>query len=226
MSKSVLLKSSLAKKYWMGLTGLFLCFFLVGHLLGNLQLLLPEDKAMLNFNAYAKFMTTFPLIKVLSYLTYFSILFHAADGILLAIQNYKARPVKYAYNNPSVNSSWSSRNMAFLGFVLLFFLVIHMRSFWYEMHYGILPIDSEGNKNLYQITVSAFQNLYYVLFYVICLLAIAFHLFHGIQSAFKSLGLSSKSYNPYTLVFSYAFSIIVPLLFAAIPVTIYLRSIL
>ena len=87
MSKSVLLQSSIAKKYWMALTGLFLCLFLVGHLLGNLQLLLPVSEASDSFNLYAKFMTTNPVVKILSYITYFSILFHIVDGILITIQN-------------------------------------------------------------------------------------------------------------------------------------------
>ena len=79
MSKSVLIKSSLTKKYWMAGTGLFLCLFLVGHLLGNLQLLLPSEEASDSFNLYAQFMTTNPVVKILSYITYFSILFHAID---------------------------------------------------------------------------------------------------------------------------------------------------
>ena len=78
MAKSALLKSSIAKKYWMALTGLFLCLFLAGHLAGNLQLLLPN--ASEKFNAYALFMTTNPAVKILSYLTYISIIFHAVDG--------------------------------------------------------------------------------------------------------------------------------------------------
>jgi len=112
MAKSALLKSSLAKKYWMALTGLFLCLFLVGHLAGNLQLIFGDASA---FNEYALFMTTNPAVKVLSYVTYISILFHAIDGIVLTIQNKKARPIGYAKNNAASNSSFSSRNMAILG---------------------------------------------------------------------------------------------------------------
>ncbi|UMY66213.1 MULTISPECIES: succinate dehydrogenase cytochrome b subunit [unclassified Flavobacterium] len=132
MAKSALLKSSLAKKYWMGMTGLFLCLFLVGHLLGNLQILYADAH---QFNAYALFMTTNPAVKVLSYLTYFSILFHAVDGLLLTIQNAKARPVGYVKNNPSQNSTWSSRNMGLLGTLLLVFIVTHMMNFWAVMHF-------------------------------------------------------------------------------------------
>ena len=223
MSKSALIKSSLAKKYWMSATGLFLCTFLIGHLVGNLQLLLPPDEALVVFNEYARFMTTNPLIKLLSYLTYFSILFHAVDGILLVIQNKKARPVQYAYNKPSANSSWASRNMGLLGAVVLFFIIVHMRSFWYEMHFGSIALDINGNKDLYTITTAAFQELWYVVMYVICMIAIAFHLSHGFASAFQSIGVNHAKYTPVIKKVGAAFGILIPLVFAIIPVFLYLR---
>lgn len=139
MAKSALLKSSLAKKYWMALTGLFLCLFLVGHLLGNLQILYADAH---QFNTYALFMTSNPAVKALSYLTYFSILFHAVDGILLTVKNAKARPVGYVKNNPSKNSTWASRNMGILGTVILVFIVTHMMSFWAVMHFDSkMPLE-------------------------------------------------------------------------------------
>ena len=106
MAKSGILGSSIAKKYWMSLTGLFLISFLIVHLLGNLQLLDLSVEGQEKFNAYAKFMTTFPLIKIVSYLLYFSILFHAVDGIYLAMQNRKARPERYRSWKPNRNSIW------------------------------------------------------------------------------------------------------------------------
>lgn len=223
MSKSALIKSSLAKKYWMAATGLFLCTFLIGHLAGNLQLLLPAEEALPIFNEYAKFMTTNPLIKVLSYLTYFSILFHSVDGILLFIQNKKARPVKYAYNKPGANSTWASRNMGLLGSVVLFFIIVHMRSFWYEMHFGSVALDINGNKDLYTITAAAFQELWYVIMYVVCMIAIAFHLSHGFASAFQSIGANHAKYSPVIKKVGAAFGILIPLAFAIIPVVLYLR---
>lgn len=139
MSKSVLLKSSLAKKYWMALTGLFLCTFLLGHLAGNLQLLQGGEEGRRAFNEYAAFMAHNPFIKLLSYVTYISILFHAIDGIMLAVQNKKARPNKYAYTRPNENSSPIARNMAVLGTMILIFIVTHMANFWYKA-----KISSEG----------------------------------------------------------------------------------
>jgi len=136
MAKSAFLKSSIAKKYWMALTGLFLCLFLVGHLIGNLQLFMSGYEGALQFNKYALFMTSNPAVKLLSYVTYLSILFHAIDGIYLAIQNKKARPIAYAMNNPSKNSGFSSRNMAVLGTLVLFFIATHMINFWAKMKFG------------------------------------------------------------------------------------------
>ena len=90
MAQTGILKSSIAKKYAMAATGLFLCLFLAGHLAGNLQLFVAEADGGRKFNEYAKFMTTFPAVKILSYLTYLSVLFHMVDGIVLSVQNRKA----------------------------------------------------------------------------------------------------------------------------------------
>ena len=221
MSKSALIKSSIAKKYWMAGTGLFLCLFLIGHMLGNLQLLLPAEVASKQFNEYAKFMTTNPLVKILSYITYISILFHAIDGILLTIQNKKARPIDYAYSKPSANSNWSSRNMGLLGVILLLFIVVHMRSFWYEMHFGEIGLDLYGQKDLYKLTTEAFHQLWSVILYVVCMVAIAFHLSHGFTSAFQSVGLNHPKINSITKKLAMFFGIAIPFAFAIIPIYIY-----
>ena len=223
MSKSVLLKSSLAKKYWMAATGLFLCLFLIGHLAGNLQLLLPKEEALTQFNQYALFMSTNIFVKILSYLTYASILFHAVDGVFLLIKNKRSRPINYAYNKPSKNSSWASRNMGLLGAVLLIFIIIHMRSFWYEMHFGDIPLDINGNKDLYSITIAAFQQLWYVALYVFCMIAVAFHLSHGFASAFQSLGLNHPRVGSIIKKASVLLGILIPLGFTLITIILYLR---
>lgn len=219
---SGLLSSSIAKKYWMAFTGLFLCLFLVGHLAGNLQLLIGGEDGQLAFNEYAKFMTSNPAVKLLSYVTYFSILFHAIDGVVLSIQNKKARPVPYAKNNASANSSWASRSMALLGMVTLLFIVIHMKSFWFEMHFGKLDLDANGNRDLWTITVTAFKQLWYVAFYVFAMVMLGFHLSHGFSSAFQSLGLRAGKYVSLLNKLGMWFTIIVCGLFAMIPVYIYL----
>jgi len=223
MARTALLGSSLAKKYWMALTGLFLCIFLITHLAGNLQLLDMSPDGQLQFNAYAKFMTTFPLVKAISYVLYASILFHAFDGFLLAIQNRKARPVKYAYEKPGANSAWYSRQMALLGTLILVFLVIHMKRFWYEMHWGPLGVDANGNKDLYTVVAAAFSELWYVALYVVMMGVLAFHLLHGFASSFQSLGLNHPRYTPIIKNVGVFFAVIVPIFFALIPVWMFIN---
>ena len=285
MAKSAFLKSSIAKKYWMALTGLFLCLFLVGHLVGNLQLLMPDGR--MQFNQYALFMTTNPIVKILSYVTYLSIIFHAVDGIILTIQNRKARPIAYAKTNPGANSGFASRNMAILGTLVMVFIATHMVNFWARMHFdekmplmtkiievtpGVKNVfyvgQSDGQyyqadqilkegekpeegsakrlmiknqtdlynsevdvniaslyKDLYAITFDLFKDkklgLVYTLFYVFSMLVLAFHLWHGFQSAFQSLGINNPKWTPTIKFVGKAFSVIVPLLFAIIPLFIH-----
>ena len=207
----------------MALTGLFLSVFLIAHLAGNLQLLDMSPEGQLKFNAYAKFMTTFPVVKAVSYLLYFSILFHAFDGILLAIQNRKARPVRYAKENAGSNRSWASSNMALLGTLILVFLVIHMKGFWYEMHWGALGLDADGNKDLYAVVAAAFSELWYVALYVVSMAVLAFHLLHGFQSSFQSLGLNHPRYTPVIKNVGVFFGVVVPILFALIPVWMFVN---
>ena len=287
MAKSALLKSSIVKKYWMALTGLFLCLFLAGHLAGNLQLIFGTSQ---QFNEYALFMTTNPAVKLLSYLTYISILFHAIDGIMLTIQNKKARPIGYAKTDGS-SSSLASRNMAVLGTVILVFIATHMVNFWAKMHFdknmplmvktieiqpGVpqdfyvgrstgqyYPVDQVGKegeviqaglpqkqlvikngtelynpqvnvkmgdlyKDLHKLTLDFFKDAKYGLFftigYVLAMIALAFHLWHGFQSAFQSIGVNSSKLTPVIKFFGKAFAIIVPLLFAIIPVILHFKK--
>lgn len=210
----------------MSTTGLFLILFLTGHLLGNMQLF-REDGGRA-FNEYAKFMTTTPPIKILSYFTYISIIVHTIYSIVLTIHNRRARPIRYAALSSSENSVWTSRNMGILGTLVFIFLVIHLRSFWYEMHYGSIPtVEYEGGgqiKNLYLIVVEAFSQLWYVILYVVCMIALAFHLSHGFQSALQTLGFNHPKYTPFIKKVGMAFAIIVPTLFALQPIYIYLKN--
>lgn len=283
MSNSAFIKSSIAKKYWMALTGLFLCTFLVGHLLGNLQLIMKTgEEGRRAFNEYAYFMGHNVFIKVLSYVTYISILFHAVDGIMLTIQNKKARPVNYAYSNPSANSSLPSRYMAVLGTLILVFISTHMANFWWKMKikedvplhtYKIestqqipglaeqsfyythvptiqpLPKDEnsisekgtelfikgsnikigEGYRDLHTVVMQFFSKsngsaLFGLIFYFLSMAVLAFHLWHGFASAFQSLGVNQAKWNPLIKGLGKGFSVVVPLLFAIIPILIYLKS--
>jgi succinate dehydrogenase / fumarate reductase cytochrome b subunit len=217
--------TGIGKKLIMGLTGLFLIVFLVVHLAGNLQLL-RDDNGMA-FNIYARFMTTNPLIKFTSYGLYFFILLHAFLGIIIALNNKTAKGGAYAVNNPSVGTSWASRNMALLGTLIFAFLLIHMGDFWLKMKMGQLPeISYEGQtglfKDLYSRTAEAFSNIYIVITYVVGMIVLGFHLWHGFQSAFQTLGLNHPKYSPLVKNLGKVFSILVPLGFAIIPIWFYL----
>jgi len=222
--KKSVFSSSIVRKVWMSLTGLFLCSFLLIHLLGNFKLLGDPGHAREAFNAYAHFMTTFPPIKIISYLLYFSILFHAVWGIGLEIRNRAARPEGYAYSRPSANSGWASRNMGLLGTVLLVFIVTHMYHFWYVMHFGPIGTDAAGNKDLYEVVTVFFRQPVWgavgLVFYVISMAALGFHLWHGFQSGFQTLGLNHPRYTPLIKAVGSFFSIAVPALFALIPLVI------
>lgn len=233
MSSSGILKSSLAKKYAMALTGLFLCSFLVGHLLGNLQLFIPGAEGQTAFNEYALFMTTFPLVKVLSYLTYASVLFHVVDGFVLVLQNRKARPTRYAVEKGSANSGWSSRNMAVLGTIVLVFIVTHMQNFWWRMHFGDMPtqtVNGQELKDLHTVVLNFFDPavngmaLAAMALYVLGMGGLGFHLWHGFGSAFQSMGLRHEGYTPLIEKVGKAFAVVVPAAFASIPLYLFLTQ--
>jgi succinate dehydrogenase / fumarate reductase cytochrome b subunit len=217
-----LFSSTLGRKLVMALTGLFLISFLVIHLIGNLQLL--KDDGGHAFNVYAQFMTHNPIIKTISYTLYASILIHTLWALMLTVYNRKSRGQGYAVAGKS--SAWSSRNMGILGTVVFIFIVIHMRQFWAEMHWGSVPMqnyDGDDVKDLYTIVAFAFNELWYVILYTISMIALAFHLYHGFGSAFQTLGLNHLNYNPIIKVVGFAFALIVPALFAWIPIAMFFK---
>lgn len=248
------LQSSIGKKLLMSLTGLFLCTFLVVHLIGNLQLF--KSDGGLAFNEYAVFMTSNPLIKFISYGLYAIIVFHAIWGLMLVSKNKKSRPVQYAQVDGKSNSPWASRWMGVLGTMILVFLVIHMTNFWgrykfTEMPYTAYRVDmatgemlgfetttpievkkmqfTENNieytvvKDLFIVVADAFKELWYVLLYVVAMAALAFHLIHGFGSAFQTLGVNHSKYNGLIRFIGIGiFGILIPFLFAAMPVYFYL----
>lgn len=218
------LTSSIGKKLIMSLTGLFLCLFLIVHLAGNLQLLLDDGGNA--FNLYAYTMTHNPLIKAVSYGTYFFIILHAIQGIVLALQNRKARNSKYAVKvtRTTGTSSFAARQMALLGSLILIFLGIHMGDFWWKMksnQTNTLTIEGIEVQDLYEKVAASFSLEWIVAFYVVAMIGLCFHLLHGFQSAFQTLGLNHKKYTPFIQLLGKGFAILVPTLFALIPLYFY-----
>lgn len=217
------LSGTIGRKLLMAITGLFLIIFLVVHMSGNMLLLKGDGGEA--FNLYAKFMTSNALIRVASIILYTGIIVHVVWSILLTRKNQAARPSKYAYEKASTNSSWNSRNMGILGTFILLFLVAHMKQFWFEMHFGAVPMKSYNGveaKDLYAVVVVAFQQWWYVALYIVSLGFLGFHLLHGFQSAFQTLGLYHKKYTPLIKTVGTLYSIIIPILFAIQPLYILL----
>jgi succinate dehydrogenase / fumarate reductase cytochrome b subunit len=219
-----LFSSTLGRKLVMALTGLFLISFLLIHLIGNLQLL--KDDGGHAFNVYAEFMSTNPLIQTVSKLNFAFILIHIIWSTVLTLRNRNARgPEGYSVTT-SKSSIWSSRNMGILGTIILVFLVVHLRHFWAEMHYGGIPTlnyDGKEVRDIYTIVAYWFSVDWYVALYTFCMVGIAFHLWHGFVSAFQTLGLSHMKYNPVINFVGKAFAILVPALFAWIPISMFFK---
>lgn len=214
-------QQTLSRKNWMALTGLFLCFFLVIHLLGNLQLLLPAERAHLQFNAYSHLLSGNILIKIISYVLYASIIAHVVYAVVITVMNKRAGKVAYHYDRRGAVSKWYTRNMGLLGTIILVFLVIHFRDFWYVYKFGQLPLDAQGNKDLYTLVVAVYSEAWYVAVYVLCMIALCYHLLHGFFSAARTLGVFHPRYVQWIKVFGWIFSVGICAGFALIPVYVH-----
>lgn len=225
-----LFTSSIGQKLIMSLTGIFLILFLVVHLIGNLQLMYDDGGEA--FNLYAYFMTHNKLIKFVSYGLYAFIVIHSIQGLALWAKNRKARgPQGYAVKatRATTTNPWMAKSMAALGTIILVFILIHMYQFWFVMHWGDLKmVKYEGAlhevKDLYVLVAETYKNLPFVIFYVVSMVVVAFHLWHGFQSAFRTLGLSHHKYVPVVQFLGKAYAILVPLGFAVIPIYMFLNQ--
>jgi succinate dehydrogenase / fumarate reductase cytochrome b subunit len=222
MARSVLFKSSIGKKLLMGLTGLFLITFLIVHV--SINGMIWFNDGGVTFNKWAHFMGTNLIIRILEIGLFIGLIIHIVDGLLLYKQNRDSRPVKYVYNEPSANSSWYSRSMALLGTLILLFLILHLSHFWVKTRFtGIeqYGLDADGQENLFAVMNQVFQSPIIVAIYVAGCFSLFWHLLHGFKSAFQTLGLNHVKYNEAIAVTGIAFSIIVPFIFAMMPVSIY-----
>lgn len=213
------INSSLGRKTVMAATGLFLCVFLVEHLYGNLLLFYSDGGAA--FIEYSHTLVHSILIRIVEVVLFAAIILHVVQAVYLTKQNSDARPVKYEVYKVGETSNWFSRNMGITGSVILFFIVVHLWQFF--VPYRITgTVGDGGEMNVAQSVQVAFQNGWYVLLYVVSTLFLAFHLNHGFQSAFRSLGLNNKKYEKILSLTGSGFAFgIVFIGFASIPVLFY-----
>lgn len=214
--KSGFLSSSIGKKFLMGLTGLFLVSFLVVHVSLNSAIFLNDGGQ--TFNAGADFMAHNPVIRIIEIGLFAGLILHVFQAFVLTMENKKARPIAYQVVNGSANSSWYSRSMGILGSLLLIFLVVHLGNFWLPTKVAVF---SHTEHNTFNEMKLVFSQWYFVAVYLVGVAALLYHLLHGFQSAFQTLGLNHKKYTPLIKKVGIWFSVIVCVLFAAMPITMF-----
>lgn len=217
--------TTLIRKLWMAITGLFLCVFLVVHLLGNIPLLFPEEQAQQLFNSYAAALAGNIFIQIASYVLYAAFIVHSIYALIITLYNRKRQP-RYAYDKRGESSPWYSRSMGILGTILLLFLIIHMKDFWYTFKFGNPETDPWGHKDLYTIVVAAFHQWWYVGLYVFSMAALGYHLLHGFYSAIRTLGLYHPKYVSYAKTIGIIYSYTIAIGFSVFPVFIYVKQLL
>lgn len=220
MSKSGLLSSSVGRKIAMALSALFLIFFLIQHLTINFMSVISADL----FNELSHFMGTNFLVQfLLQPVLIFGVVFHFVMGFILEAKNRGSRSVSYAYNNAKANSTWASRNMIISGVVILLFLGLHFYDFWLpELNVKYIQGDMSGmlesgeGYRYFEELQHKFVSPVRTGLYCISFIALIFHLQHGFNSAFQSVGFNNKKYTPGLKAFGKIYAIAVPLGFVVV----------
>ncbi|MBT1710006.1 succinate dehydrogenase cytochrome b subunit [Fulvivirgaceae bacterium PWU5] len=214
------LTSSIGKKIVMALTGLFLISFLVVHGAINAMIFIDDDGA--TFTHWAHFMATNPIIRTLEIVLVLGFLFHIAQGLLLWKQNRAARgAVRYHVVTPPQQSRWYSRSMTLFGTLILLFLVIHTSNFWIPNRKHQFMTGEE--LPLYQMILITFRSPVEVVIYLFGCFSLFWHLLHGFQSSFQSLGWKHAKYNKLIVVSGMLFSVVISVLFAMMPISVYFQ---
>jgi succinate dehydrogenase / fumarate reductase, cytochrome b subunit len=200
--------SSLGKKYLMAVSGCVLFLFVIGHLLGNLQIFLGADV----LNRYGHLLQSNPeLIWPARLFLLFMIGLHIWSAIKLSRENKAARPVGYAEYRP-VASSYASRTMFMSGLIVFVFIIYHLLHYTFtvpsinltgqdfsgpQFAEPIKGLPDEMQRDIFKMMVVGFSNLWVSGFYVLGVALLCLHLSHGVSAMFQSLGLKNKVYGPF-----------------------------
>lgn len=219
---SGLIKSSIARKVVMALSGLFLVFFLAQHFTINITSVIDPE----TFNTWSHFMGYNPLVQyLLQPILIAGVIVHFVMGFVLEIQNRNARGTNYVKYKGSANASWFSRNMIISGAVVLAFLGLHFYDFWVpEMAYKYIEANPEDPTRYFVETVHKFEPIWRVVLYVIAFGLLALHLLHGFASSFQTMGINNK-YSSAIQTFTKVYAIVIPLGFAFIAIYHHLNPI-
>ncbi|MES2480224.1 MAG: succinate dehydrogenase cytochrome b subunit [Bacteroidota bacterium] len=215
--------SSVGKKLVMAFTGLFLIGFLVIHVYLNAQIFLPDGKE--KFLAGAHFMGTNAVTRILEIGLVAGFLLHIIQGLMLWNQNAKKRSAgRYAVSAGNATSKWYSRSMGLLGTIVLLFLIMHTSHFWIPNRANQFTTGEEID--LYEKMQIVFENPIVVALYVLGCASLCFHLVHGFYSAFQTLGMGTSKYKTAIRNTGIAFSIIVTIMFALMPIAFHFNILL
>ncbi|HMU45877.1 MAG TPA: succinate dehydrogenase cytochrome b subunit [Chitinophagaceae bacterium] len=218
MKWSEIFTSSIGKKWVMGLTGIFLILFLIVHVGLNACIWANDGGVM--FNTGAHFMGSNIVPRILEIGLIAGFLLHIIQGLMLEFQNRAKRKKGYAVSMGNKGSKWYSRSMGLLGTLILIFLIIHLSHFWVPNRSSQGWVLGE-EINLYDRMKVVFQQEWVVIVYVLGCISLAWHLLHGFQSAFRTIGVSNAKYLSMLNAIGIGFSIIVPLAFALMPISFY-----
>ena len=228
MKWSEFFTSSVGKKIVMAVTGLSLILFLIVHVTVNACMwalvFVPGDNGEV-FNKAAHWLGQTLVPRVLEIGLFLFIIIHIVQGYVLEVQNRQKRGINYHVKMGSEGSKWYRKSMGLLGTLIFLFLIVHIADFWIPSRFGGLNeiyYDGKEYHNLYGKMIEVFQNPYIVALYIIGCISLAWHLIHGFQSSFRTIGVSNKKYMTMINATGIAFSIIVSLLFAMMPVSVYL----
>jgi succinate dehydrogenase / fumarate reductase, cytochrome b subunit len=219
--------SSVGKKFVMALTGLFLITFLIIHaglnacIFADLPIFDSNDNGDM-FNRAAYFMGSSWVIRALEFVLFGGFILHIIQGYMLEAKNLSRRGIGYKINVGNKGSKWYSRTMGLLGTLLLLFLIMHISHFWIPSRFtGLDEVEGKPYHNLFQRMVDVFHNPFIVVLYVLGCISLAYHLLHGFQSAFRTLGVYNSKYVNLINATGTGFAIFVPLLFASMPISIH-----
>lgn len=225
MKWSEFFTSSVGRKLVMAFTGLFLISFLVVHAGVNACIWANDGGEM--FNKAAHFMGSMVVIRVVEVGLFAGIFLHIIQGYVLEFSNRSKRKIGYNVSLGNKGSKWYSRSMGLLGTILLIFFVLHWYHFWIPSRFTGIPgpeMELEGGKhihNLFALMQFTFQELWVVIVYVLACISLCWHLIHGFQSAFRTVGVSNPKYLTLIKAVGIGYSIIISLAFAMMPVSMY-----
>ncbi len=212
---SKIIRSSIARKVVMALSGIFLVLFLALHFTINFTSVVSPD----TFNELSHFMGyNFIVQFIMQPILIAGVVIHFVMGFILEIQNNRARGVNYVQYKGSANAPWVSRNMIISGAVILAFLGLHFYDFWiHEMAYKYIEANPEDPTRYYAETVEKFAPFWRTLLYVISFGLLSLHLWHGFASSFQTMGVNNK-YTPSIVNFTKIYAVAIPLGFAFIAI--------